>query len=209
MKKSNLKEIDLVLKKMLIIILSLVLILFLFSGCRNDDADFVNNTDFSQLYGNSDFCVLLDESETSVKGSILIYEKGQKLLGIKIVAFVSIDSTDWGGIAFQIPNGCYLDDMLSTYPDDLETINNVDVVDFWVTGSEDIKYGSVIEIGRFRNYEQSGGGNGTVVIDFSYPYDDINTISELSFGVECGASYENGNIIWGIGYDEIVVEVNP
>ncbi|MCT4687112.1 hypothetical protein [Vallitalea sp.] len=193
----------------IIICLYIMCSFIFFSGCRNGDADFSNNTNFSQLYGNSDFSVVLDESETSANGSILIYEKEQNILGIKIVALVSIDATDWGGIAFQIPNGCYLDDMLCTYPDDLETINNVDLIDFWVTGNEDVEYGSAIEIGRSRNQEQSEGGDGTVVIDFSYPYDDINTINELKFGIECGASYENGNIIWGIGYDEIVVEINP
>ncbi len=85
--------------------------------------------------------------------------------------------------------------------------DDAELVNLWVTGNEATEYGSVIEIGRFRNREQSGGGDGTVVIEFSYPYDDINTINELKFGIECGASYENGNLIWGIGHDEIVVEI--
>lgn len=180
-----------------------------FSGCKEDASIVDADKDISQVYGSGDFTVGMDEVETSAKGSIITYEKDENVLGIKIVAFIHVDSEDWGGVAFQIPKGCKLEELLNTYPNSMDSEDKDHDVNIWTTGSDGSDYSVAIEIGRSRSRENTGGGEGTVVIDLSYSYDDINDVNELPFGIECGASDEDGSVVWGKAHEEIVVEVNP
>ena len=162
-----------------------------------------------QPCGFNSFCVSLEELGTTAKGTVFVYEKGQDVLGIRIVSFVDIGSDDWGGIAFFLPAGCVLDDIMCTYPETGEQTHRDSSVTWWSSESDNSEYHLAVEIGRNRYFNPSGGGNGTVIIDASFACGNKNNsvVSPLKFAVECGASVENGYVIWGAEHDNIVVDI--
>ena len=163
----------------------------------------------SPLSGSGSFRVNAEELETSADGTILIYEKEKDVLGIRIVSSVSVGPEDWGGVAFYLPPGCSLDNVLCTYPGDGEAEAGDDPVVLWTTVSENVKYSTAIEIGRSRSQISRGGGSGTVVIEASYPCGsgEKAELSALRFGIECGGEIRNGNVVWGVDHDEIPVSL--
>ena len=163
----------------------------------------------STLCGSGSFRVAAEELETSADGTILVYEKEQDVLGIRIISSVSVGPEDWGGVAFYLPLGCSLDNVLCTYPGNGESEAGDSQVVLWTTASDNEKYTTAIEIGRNRSQEARGGGSGTVVIEASYPCGpaEKTELSSLRFGIECGAEIRNGYVIWGMGHDEIPVSL--
>jgi len=163
----------------------------------------------SALSGSGSFRVAAEELETSADGAILVYEKERDVLGIRIVSSVSVGPSDWGGVAFYLPLGCSLDNVLCTYPGNGEADAGDQPVELWTTAGENVRYATAIEIGRSHSQVSRGGGSGTVVIEASYPCApaERTELSALRFGIECGAEIRNGNVIWGVEHDEIPVSL--
>lgn len=182
--------------------------LFVFDGCTHDSSkEHVNN--IIELCGNEDFNISTGNLGTSAKGTVLVYEKEKNVFSIRIVSFISIGSKDFGGVAFYLPVGCVLDDILCTYPENAKKIDRDSQVELWSTASENVQFCTTIEIGRSRSYKPTGGGNGTVLIDATFICDKESkkTVNALKFGVECGADFENGNVLMGIAGEEILVDI--
>ena len=152
----------------------------------NDDIAFVQS--FNLSAGSTDL-------NTSVQGTIFVKENNS----IQIAAFVDIDPEDWGGVAFYIPNGWIIANISSNYPEQQQSANNVSI---WTT--TDAKWNTMIEVGRNREYKQSEGGRGTVIIDL-VPSSNTRTDVERSISVEVGSSEVNGVKTMGTDFIEIPI----
>lgn len=195
------------LKKLSMFVCFLLFSIFLFVGCESSDPE--AQAKIIQPCGHGNFCVYSEDLGTSAKGSILVYEKGQDVLAIKIVSFVDIGSDDWGGIAFFLPVGCALDEIICTYPETGEQVYQNSPVTWWSSESDNGEYHLAVEIGRNRYFNPSGGGNGIVIIDASFACDGISSdnVSPLKFAVECGVNFEKGNVIWGAEHESILIDI--
>ena len=156
------------------------------TSTMNDDIAFVHS-----------FNVSADSTDlnTSAQGTIFIKDDDS----IQIAAFVDIDPEDWGGVAFYIPNGWIIDNISSNYPEQQPSPNDVSI---WTT--TDGKRNAMIEVGRNREYKQSEGGRGTIIIDL-VPSSNTRTDDEHSISVEVGSSEVNG--VKTMGTDSIVVPI--
>ena len=177
-----------------------------FSGCRNDNSD--ANAEIIKSCGNEVFSISSENSGTAANGTILIYEKEKDLLGIKIMLFVSVGAADWGGVAFYLPNGCNLDNIVYDYPHNENSGRGELPVEVWATESDHEEFCTAIEIGRSRAFQPTGGGDGALIIDASYRCDSTKDMRVLKFAAECGVSQKNGNIIWGIEHCDILVDID-
>lgn len=175
------------------------------SGCRYDNLD--EHAEIIKSCGNEVFSISSGDSGTVANGTILIYEKGKDLLGIKIMLFVSVGAEDWGGVAFYLPIGCTLDNIVYDYPHNENSAKGELPVEMWETESDHEEFCLAIEIGRSRVFQPTGG-DGTFIMDASYRCDSTKDMSALKFAVECGASQKNGNIIWGIEHCDILVDID-
>ena len=82
------------------------------------------------------------------EGTIFVEgEKGQ-INHIKIVAHVDIDPTDWGGVAFYIPNQWSVSSITSSYPEHQSKLKPAEYVSTWKNSSDDSSWRTMIEIGR-------------------------------------------------------------
>lgn len=182
-------------------------VILVFSGCMKDRLE--SHEIMIQPCGFDSFCVSSEDLGTTAKGTVFVYEKGQDVLGIRIVSFVDIGLDDWGGIAFFLPAGCVLDNVMCTYPENGEQTHRDSAVTWWSSKSDNSEYHLAVEIGRNRYFKPSGGGNGTVIIDASFACGNKSNsvVSPLKFAVECGACFENGNVIWGVEHDIILVDI--
>lgn len=194
-------------KKRLLFVCFLALSIVLFVGCESNDPE--TQAKIIQPCGHGNFYVSSEDLGTTAKGTILVYEKGQDVLGIRIVSFIDIGSDDWGGIAFFLPAGCVLDSIMCTYPETGEQTRQDSSVTWWSSESDNGEYHLAVEIGRNRYYKPSGGGRGTVIVDASFAYGEKsnNEVISLKFSVECGASVENGYVIWGVEHENILVDI--
>lgn len=164
-------------------------------------------TELIDSLGYSRFDVKADKYHTTASGTIEIFAKEQGVLGIRILADLTIGPEDWGGVAFYLPAGCGLESVSCTYPETDGAAAEDPPVNVWTTAAENEEYTTMIEIGRDRSKKYSGGGTGTVVIEVSCPWDSSDPIHSLTFGVECGAEEKNGYMIMGVEHSEIAVEI--
>lgn len=162
-----------------------------------------------QAWGQSSFNVTSDKVGTSASGKIVIYKKTQGLLGIRIISDISISETDFGGVAFYLPGGTVVDEIMSTYPEGEESQKNDEAIQIWTNDSDQEGYHSMIEIDRNHDYETAGGGKGFVVIDATYKYENSqqDAPDQLAFAVDCGASRKKSYVVWGIAHREIIVDL--
>ena len=134
-------------------------------------------------------------SNSAAKGTIFAKEDGT----IQVVAFVEIDADDWGGVAIYVPDGWRIENIASSFPEsELGKINSENV-NVWIT--EGNKWQAMVEIGRARNYVQTTGGSGTVVIDL-HPTSNSQSTSIL---IEVGSSDENGIKTMGTDFVEVPI----
>lgn len=175
-----------------------------FGGCEHEAA--AKQPEILSGLGSGRFDVRTGDPGTAAVGSIQLYAKGGNELGIRIMADVTIDPEDLGGVAFSLPAGCRLDQVTCTYPEEGDGLDDPPV-NIWSTASENEKYTVMIEIGRNRSGNTpSGGGTGTVFIEASRPLP--GTPDPLLFGVECGADTKDGNVIMGLAWSEIPVSLS-
>ncbi|MCL2046263.1 MAG: hypothetical protein FWG88_07740 [Oscillospiraceae bacterium] len=182
-------------------------VVIIFIGCRSSNnnytTDYDHATDYSRLVGSSSFEIGLSEESSYVQGTILVSQSAIDVYNIKIVAQVSIPIGDWGGVAFFLPDGCYVKDVLCTLPEELVAGN--EMINLLYTGSEnDLKYSTVIEIARNR-YGESSGGEGIIYIEIIIPINNNEQINELIFGIEVGAKKVGNTVYWGLEHDELIV----
>jgi hypothetical protein len=109
---------------------------------------------------------------TSINGTVFVYKNDEDDYHAKIVANVEIDPNDWGGVAIHFPEGMLVSNIDCSYPQEVlfqerKPNGYYDYID--VDYSYQKKYYSRVEIARNRDKIPSGGGSGTVLIDF-----DIN-----------------------------------
>lgn len=153
------------------------------------------------------FDVSAETLGTSANGTVEFYARDNDMLGIRILADLTIGPEDWGGVAFYLPAGCRLESVSCTYPETDGKAADDSLVNVWTTEAENEKYTTMIEIGRDRSRNISGGGTGTVVIEASCPWNSRDPVRSLTFGVDCGAEERDGSVIMGVEYREIVVEI--
>ncbi len=181
---------------------ALVLLLLLACGCACRPAE--TQAEIVPLLGSGSFRVEAETLGTSAQGSVLVYEKGKNVLGIRLAALIRVGPEDWGGVAFALPAGCRLENVLCSYPEDGEGSPPVVI---WTTADDEEKYTCTVEIARSRSQEPTGGGTGTVFIEATFPYAGQDPPERLDFAVECGGGVKNGSVYWGEAYGEIPVEL--
>ena len=184
---------------LMILIMCLSIMVATIVACNSAESD--HSTGFSTILGSSNFDLKSDATSTCAKGTILVFRSEDSTLCVRIVARIIIDSDDWGGIAFFLPNGCILQDVLSTYPENKTT--EEDSIVLWSAVGDDLKYTTTIEIGRSREYIPTGGGEGTIVIECNIR--DDKKVAELVFGIEASAVKDNGVVIMGLIHDELLI----
>ena len=195
--------------KKFVLYICLSICICLLYGCKDAEEKKASDKEwnFSELLGKQDFSVDAKELGTAAKGTVICYERNPNVIELRLISFVSIGPEDWGGVAFYFPPGCELVDVLCTFPNHIEKFDNVSYFEIWNTGNTDGRYTLGVEVGRSHEYIPVGGGNGIIIIDALF-HGDLDKGKELRFAVECGATYEDGTIIWGIDDDEVVVEIS-
>ena len=119
---------------------------------------------------------------TSAQGTVFVKDDRS----LQIVSSFVIDSNDWGGLAFYIPNGWSISNIITSYPDQQKDVNPVHI---WHTTNG--KWDAMIEVGRNREYKTTKGGIGTIIIDLTPPT-HVSTVNEVLINIEVGSSDEDG-----------------
>lgn len=144
--------------------------------------------------------------ETSAKGTIFVEGKEGIADRISIVAAIDIDSNDWGGVSFYIPNHWKIVNVKSSYPENETRKNPSDNASIWSTTDTKSEWRTFVEIGRDRSYQPTGGGHGTVVIDLVYYGPDKALQKSVDFTVDVGSKTKDGIRI--VGTDHVRVPVS-
>ncbi|WP_175623638.1 hypothetical protein [Paenibacillus amylolyticus] len=151
----------------------------------------------------------LDAKSTNLKtmteGSIFVEGEKEHIDHIKIVAHVEIDPADWGGVAFYIPDQWSVSSITSSYPEHQSKLKPAEYVSTWMNSSDDSSWGTMIEIGRERNYIANGGGSGTIVIELIPDQKGKSTSESLKIGIEVGSEEKDGKRV--MGTDSVEVHV--
>ncbi len=189
----------------LVCVLLLLCHCLVLSGCTQDGPE--THAEMTRSCGSSRFRVAAENLGTTAEGTILVYEKEEDVLGIKAVLSAAVGAEDYGGVEFYLPVGCSLDDILYAYPEMDEPRESDLPIEVWETASDHVEFCSVIEIGRARDLNATGGGTAVLVINASYECEDEDAVRALKFAVGCGASQEDGHVIWGAEHSEILVEI--
>ncbi|MGG1639244.1 hypothetical protein MHH56_28340 [Paenibacillus sp. FSL K6-3182] len=156
------------------------------------------------------FSVSSDSTDlnTSAKGTLFI--KGDKGIPehIQIVASISIDPKDWGGVAFNIPDKWYISNITSSYPEKETKSIPADYITTLTTADTENKWRAIIEVGRGRDaYKSTGDGTGTVVIDLVSDKKAIQESDKFSISVAVGSDEKDGVKIVGPDYVEIPISL--
>lgn len=185
----------------------LTFLLYLLTACSTGNLG--NEIRTSEVYGSSNFAISAESTGTTAEGSIVLYEKDDGDLGVKLLASINIGDDDWGGVAFYLPQNIVLSDVICTYPEEIKRETKQSVVDIWRTDSGDTEYTTGIEIGRSREFI-ARGGKGIVIIEatLNKVAGDKDLPEGLHFAIECGGKLDGDKVIWGIGHDEITVNIH-
>lgn len=195
--------------KKFVLYICLSICICLLYGCKDAEEKKASEKEwnFSELLGKQDFSVDAKELGTAAKGTVICYERNPNVIELRLISFVSIGPEDWGGVAFYFPPGCELWMFYAHSQTILKNSIMSHILKYWNTGNTDGRYTLGVEVGRSHEYIPVGGGNGIIIIDALF-HGDLDKGKELRFAVECGATYEDGTIIWGIDDDEVVVEIS-
>ncbi|RKP47900.1 hypothetical protein D7Z26_22055 [Cohnella endophytica] len=141
--------------------------------------------------------------KTSAKGTVYVRGDNGKAEHIQIVAWIEIDSDDWGGVAFYIPDKWHVSNIISSYPDNGTRLKPADYVSTWTTASGHSEWRTMIEVGRDRSYKPTGGGTGTVMIDIIPDENGPHHPEVSKIGVEVGSNEKEGQKMMGTDSIEI------
>jgi hypothetical protein len=151
-----------------IVILVLFCFLIPLSACKNSSINEMNDIGVNKnIISQRGFNVSSDSTvlNTSAKGTVFIKELEGKPEEVQIVAFIEIDPNDWGGVSFYITSDWSISNITSSYPENESQMIAMDYIDTWASSAPETEWSQRIEIGRDRNYVQTIGGKGTIVID--------------------------------------------
>ena len=149
---------------------------------------YTHNYNYSALLGYSDFDVAAEEVGASARGSILVSRSKANELDIKIMASFVIAPSDWGGIRFIFPRGCYVKDILCTYVDSDSPDNSFELYTRRISGLDN---GGEIVVGVHPPGSMPSGGAGTIIIEFAMPVDTKSKIPEVKFDIYLGSRWED------------------
>nr|WP_154958380.1 hypothetical protein [Paenibacillus xylanexedens] len=143
--------------------------------------------------------------KTMTEGTIFVEGEKEQINHIKIVAHVDIDPTDWGGVAFYIPDQWSVSSITSSYPEHQSKLKPAEYVSTWKNSSDDSSWRTMIEIGRERDLTANGGGTGTIVIGLSPDQKGVTPSESLKIGIEVGSKEKDGKRIMGTDSVEIPI----
>ncbi|WFA82647.1 hypothetical protein [Paenibacillus amylolyticus] len=193
--------------KYLILLFMFILIVFILlflNTDKNEANEPVVNGNIIQVK-NFDLDAKSTNLKTMTQGSIFVESENQHIDHIKIVAHVEIDSADWGGVAFYIPDQWSVSSITSSYPEHQSKLKPAEYVSTWMDSSDDSSWRTMIEIGRERNYIANGGGTGTIVIELSPDKKGESPSNSLKIGIEVGSEDKAGKRV--MGTDSVEVHV--
>jgi hypothetical protein len=114
---------------------------------------------------------------------------------IQISARVDIDVMDWGGVSFNIPQGWEVNTAVSDYPQGNPNPENYTQI--LRTGSKEVKYHRIIEVGhtRFRAVK-SQGGKGSLIIELipESPGEELPETIEILIGIGSKGDYTSSPV---------------
>lgn len=130
---------------------------------------------------------LFEDVNTDINGTVFVYKSDKRNFRARIIANFNIDSNDWGGIAFYFPEGILVTDIDCSYPQEIPLKERTHNDYINVGYSDESQYHTRVEIARNLNKIPSGGGSGTVLLDFDinkayFGGGDINFLVGVGFG---------------------------
>ncbi len=178
------------------------------SACGNSNRTEKNNTMVNRnIISERGFSVNSDSTEinTSAKGTVFV--KGVKGIPeqIQIISWIEIDSDDWGGVTFYVPNGWSITNITSSYPERKAQAKTSDYVATWTREETEYEYNTMVQVGRDRSYIPTGGGTGTVVLDLVLNKDITPQPETFNIMVAVGSDEKDGVKIEGPDYIEISI----
>ncbi|KAA8787879.1 hypothetical protein EC604_29075 [Paenibacillus amylolyticus] len=189
---------------LLFMFIAIGFVLFLLNSQKNDASQLVVNGNIIQVK-NFELDAKSTNLKTMTQGTIFVDGEKEQIDHIKIVAHVEIDPTDWGGVAFYIPDQWSVSSITSSYPEHQSKLKPAEYVSTWKNSSDDSSWRTMIEIGRERDLTANGGGTGTIVIDLSPDQKGVTTSESLKIGIEVGSEDKNGKQIMGTDSVEVPV----
>ncbi|MDT0121646.1 hypothetical protein Q9R46_03275 [Paenibacillus sp. RRE4] len=189
---------------LLFVLIAIGFILFLLNINTDESNEPTVNGNIIQVK-NFDLDAKSTNLKTMTEGTIFVEGEKEQIDHIKIVAHVEIDPTDWGGVAFYIPDQWSVSSITSSYPEHQSKLKPADYVSTWKNSSDDSSWRTMIEIGRERDLTANGGGTGIIVIDLSPDQKDITPSDPLKIGIEVGSEEKNGKKVMGTDSVEVPV----
>lgn len=175
----------------------------LLTACAKQEGVTVNNPVNQNLLQVENFNISTDlaTDNTSAVGDIY-FRKTAERITVTILVSINIGANDWGGVAFYIPKGWDISNILSSYPD-VNIPNKKSEAVIWSTEDADSPWGSYIEIGHEHNQQPTGGGKGTVLLELVNNENNIDAVS-FALMVTVGSEIQNG--IPSIGTNSLTIE---
>lgn len=134
--------------------------------------------------------------ETSAKGAVFVFSDKDKL-SFQLVADLTVDASDWGGVSIHIPAELRLDKIISDFRSDApgqETAAADDLIAVWTTESSTSQFSTFVEVARVRGIDPVPvGGHGFLILELS-PTEalDPSEMDALEFAIGIGAGKQNG-----------------
>jgi hypothetical protein len=184
------------MKHNLSVIIIIILIITICSGCNQDFDKLDEVTTNEKIIQSKEFHVNSDstELETSVRGTVFLSGEEGIPEHVQIVALIEIDPDDWGGVGINISDKWHISSITSSYPEDKKEKMPENYVSVWTT-SVVTKHGwnKIIEIGRDTSrFTPTGGGKGVVVIELDSNRETSTSSDVFSMAVEVGSKEKNG-----------------
>ena len=133
--------------------------------------------------------------ETSAKGAVFVFSDKDKL-SFQLVADLTVDDSDFGGVSIHIPAALRLDKIISDFRSDApgqETAAD-DLIAVWTTESDTSQFSAFVEVARVRGIDPVPiGGHGFLILELS-PTEalDQSETDALEFAIGIGAGKQNG-----------------
>jgi hypothetical protein len=138
------------------------LILFLCYSCRNNNQDIENKdaVNFRDFYMSAESIGL----STTAEGTILLKGNHDNPNQVLIIGWIEIDSRDFGGVSFGIPNDWKVNGITSSYPYGTPVPQNehYSVVNT-INHTLSQPFQTFVEVGSL--HSKTGGGKGSVMIE--------------------------------------------
>ncbi|MGO4370287.1 hypothetical protein [Paenibacillus sp. 2TAB19] len=191
---------------MVVVLLAAVTFIIFLQSSKQDKL--IHNSMYNEnIIQTKSFSVSADSTDliTSSKGTVFVKGEGDKVEGMRIVAYIEIDPDDWGGVSFSLPAHWVVANITSSYPENATNTTPNEHISTWTTADTDVEWTTSIEIGRDRSYLPTSGGSGTIVIDIM-PDQNVNPTEAIQVGVAVGSAIRNGYKV--VGTDHIKVPIS-